>query len=59
MSKQATGRVVPIAGGRALVLERTFNAPVEDVWGERHRRASGSSGGSAAGRASPAAHRRS
>ena len=32
MSKQATGRVVPIAGGRALVLERTFNAPIEDVW---------------------------
>ena len=32
MSKHPTGRVVPIAGGRALVLERTFNAPVEDVW---------------------------
>lgn len=32
MSKQATGLVVPIAGGRALVLERTFNAPIEDVW---------------------------
>ncbi len=32
MSKQATGRVMPIAGGRALVLERSFAAPIEDVW---------------------------
>lgn len=32
MSKSPTGRVVPIAGGRALVLERTFNAPIDDVW---------------------------
>jgi uncharacterized protein YndB with AHSA1/START domain len=32
MTKQPTGRVVPIAGGRALVLERTFRAPIEDVW---------------------------
>jgi uncharacterized protein YndB with AHSA1/START domain len=32
MSRNATGRVVPIAGGRALVIERTFTAPIEDVW---------------------------
>jgi uncharacterized protein YndB with AHSA1/START domain len=32
MTKQPTGRVVPIAGGRALVLARTFRAPIEDVW---------------------------
>jgi uncharacterized protein YndB with AHSA1/START domain len=32
MSKNPTGRVLPIAGERALVLERTFNAPIEDVW---------------------------
>ena len=32
MSKPATGRVVLLAGGRALVLERTFHAQIEDVW---------------------------
>ena len=32
MSRNATGRVVPIAGERALVIERTFKAPIEDVW---------------------------
>lgn len=32
MSKQPTGRVVPVAGGRALILERTFTAAIEDVW---------------------------
>jgi uncharacterized protein YndB with AHSA1/START domain len=32
MSKSPTGRVVAVAGGRALVIERTFNAPIEDVW---------------------------
>jgi uncharacterized protein YndB with AHSA1/START domain len=32
MSKSPTGRVVSVAGGHALVLERTFKAPIEDVW---------------------------
>lgn len=27
-----TGRIVPTAAGRDLVLTRTFQAPIEDVW---------------------------
>ncbi|KXO91926.1 ATPase [Tsukamurella pulmonis] len=32
MTKQATGRVEPTGGGRDLILERYFDADVEDVW---------------------------
>jgi uncharacterized protein YndB with AHSA1/START domain len=32
MKPTPSGRVVPTADGRDLVLERTFRAPIEDVW---------------------------
>jgi uncharacterized protein YndB with AHSA1/START domain len=32
MKPTPTGRVVSTAQGRDLVLERTFRAPIEDVW---------------------------
>lgn len=32
MTKQATGRVEPTDGGRDLILERYFDAGVDDVW---------------------------
>jgi len=32
MTPRPTGRIIPISGGRDLVLERTFRAPIEDVW---------------------------
>jgi uncharacterized protein YndB with AHSA1/START domain len=32
MKPTPTGRVVSTAQGRNLVLERTFRAPIEDVW---------------------------
>jgi len=32
MTTSPTGRVIRTSLGRALVLERTFSAPIEDVW---------------------------
>lgn len=32
MTRQPTGRITPVPGGRDLILERTFRAPIEDVW---------------------------
>ena len=32
MTPSPSGRLVPTAKGRDLVLERTFRAPIEDVW---------------------------
>ena len=32
MTTTPTGRLVPAAGGSALVVSRTFRAPIEDVW---------------------------
>jgi uncharacterized protein YndB with AHSA1/START domain len=32
MKPQPTGRLVPTANGADLVIERTFRAPIEDVW---------------------------
>ena len=32
MTPSPSGRLVPTATGRDLVLERTFRAPIEDVW---------------------------
>lgn len=32
MIRQPTGRITSVQGGRDLVLERTFRAPIEDVW---------------------------
>jgi uncharacterized protein YndB with AHSA1/START domain len=32
MKPRPSGRVVPTADGRDLVLERTFRAPIENVW---------------------------
>ena len=32
MTTPPTGRLVPTADGRKLVLTRTFRAPIEDVW---------------------------
>ncbi|MFC0430661.1 SRPBCC family protein [Kutzneria buriramensis] len=32
MTTPPTGRLVPTADGRRLVLTRTFRAPIEDVW---------------------------
>ena len=32
MTRQPTGRIIPTPGGRDLVLQRTFRAPIEDVW---------------------------
>ncbi|MBA3378330.1 MAG: ATPase, partial [Chloroflexia bacterium] len=32
MTIPATGRVVPNGQGQDIVIERTFRAPIEDVW---------------------------
>lgn len=32
MTRRPTGHIVPVPGGQDLVLERTFRAPIEDVW---------------------------
>lgn len=32
MTRQPTGRIIPVPGGRDLILERTLRAPIEDVW---------------------------
>ena len=32
MTNSPTGRLVPTADGNALILSRTFRAPIEDVW---------------------------
>lgn len=32
MTPRPSGRLVPTATGRDLVLERTFRAPIDDVW---------------------------
>lgn len=32
MTRRATGRIIPVPDGKNLVLERTFRAPIEDVW---------------------------
>lgn len=32
MTPTPTGRILPTPAGRDLVLERTFRAPIEDVW---------------------------
>ncbi len=32
MSIPATGRIVPSHAGHDIVVERTFNAPIKDVW---------------------------
>lgn len=32
MTLQPTGRITPVPGGKDLLLERTFRAPIEDVW---------------------------
>ncbi len=32
MNIPGTGRIEPTATGRQIVIERTFNAPIDDVW---------------------------
>lgn len=32
MTRQPTGRITLVQGGKDLVLERSFHAPIEDVW---------------------------